>query len=548
MALSIVQAGTGLQLVNDLGEVSPPLTLPSGVTLRSDVPPRFFVFNRYVVLVNTPSQPLTIDATGTVRLLSPRSPRFAPILTAQSGGTLSGIFRARYTFVVLDGHGNIISESDYSPLGGPVTLATQYLRAAGLDTSPDAISGRRLYRTTDNGSVLFQWVDLDGNILTSVQDDLADAGLSLLAAPTLGTPPRLTTIAEFRGRLFGVGDIDVDSVRYTEAGVQYAWPEDNIIPIPSVGTDNFGVVALIPRREALGAGRRNSLTQITGSGTETFDTEGNFISIDFDPVILAKEVGIESQESVKVFRDTAYFLWKDGVYTWNSSGITCVSDGDADGAKSVRSWFTGNSYFNPDMFVHAFAHIVGDTPKYRLFLASAGSQVIDRWVEYNIQDGTWFGPHKTDLFTPSSAFNRQNDADKDTPVIGSSSGSVYSEQETRTDGLTTAITLDAVGKRHDMSDADTDKYWGEITLMGKAQTGGELVVISRAGELNADSPVNTAKTRKVTQRYDMTRNRHRLGRIGKGKHAQIELVNAEVGRDVEVYGYRVDPVNVIGRR
>lgn len=540
MALSVVQAGSGLQLINDLGEVTAPLTLPTGVTLRADVPPRFFVFKRYVVLVNTPSQPLTIDAEGTVRLLSPRAPRFAPVLSAQAGGTLSGAFRAKYTFIVMDGLGNIISESDYSPIGGPVTPAAQALRAASLDLSPDQVSGRRLYRTTDQGAVYFQWVDLDGNILTSVQDDLADAGLSLFSAPILGTPPRLTTIAEFRGRLFGVGDIDLDHLRYTEAGVQYAWPEDNTIEIPAVGSDNFGVVALVPRREALGVGRRNSLIQITGSGVETFDSEGNFVNIDFDVVILSKELGIESQESVKVYRDTAYFLWKDGVYAWNSEGIKCISDGDQEGGKSVRSWFTSGDFFNPDMFVHAFAHIDGQIPKYRLFLAGAGSLVVNRWIEYNIQDGTWFGPHLTTLFTPTSAFNRQNDADKDTPMIGASSGVVYSEQETRTDGLTTAITLDVIGKRHDLSEPDREKYWGEISVIGKAQTAGTLTVQSIAGELNA--------TREVVQQSDLTKPRQRLGRIGRGKHAQIEFVNAEVGVDVEVYGYTIDPVNIIGRR
>lgn len=539
MALSIVQAGTGLQLISDDGTVSAPLTLPTGVTLRADVPPRFFVFKRYVVLVNTPSQPLTIDATGTVRLLSPRAPRFAPTLSAQSTGTLSGVFRSKYTFVVMDGLGNIISESDYSPVGGPTTLATQALRAASLDLSPDQISGRRLYRTTDNGAVYFQWVDLDGNTLTSVQDDLADAGLSLFAAPILGTPPRLTTIAEFRGRLFGVGDIDVDHLRYTEAGIQYAWPEDNIIEIPAVGSDSFGVVALVPRREALGVGRRNSLIQVTGSGVETFDADGNFLTIDFDVVILSKELGIESQESVKVYRDTAYFLWKDGVYSWNSEGIKCISDGDDAGGKSVRSWFTSGDFFNADMFPHAFAHIDGDTPKYRLFLASAGSSVINRWIEYNIQDGTWFGPHLTTLFTPTSAFNRQNDADKDTPVIGATDANLYTEQETRTDGLTTVITLDVVGKRHDLNEPDKDKYWGEISVIGKAQTG-ILTVTSRAGELNA--------TRTISQQSDMAKSRQRLGRLGKGKHVQIEFVNAEVGVDVELYGYTIDPVNIIGRR
>ncbi len=125
------------------------------------------------------------------------------------------------------------------------------------------------------------------------------------------------------------------------------------------------------------------------------------------------------------------------------------------------------------------------------------------------------------------------------PVIGSALD-VYNEQDLRIDGPTTAIEFDAVGKRHDLGDSDQNKYFGEISLFGKEETAGSLSVISRTGELN--------QTRAITQLYDMRKNRQRLGRLGQGKHAQVELVNAEVGIDVELYGYEIDPVNIVGRR
>jgi len=534
MPVTLIQSASSLQLVNEDGTVSAALTLPAGVTLRVDVPPRFIVFNQYAILVNTPSQPLLIDSNGVVRLLSPRAPRLAPILSAVAGGTLSGTYNGvRYTFVTMDAVGNIISESDFSPPSNSVTLTAQFLKAASLDVSPDTITLRRIYRPTSGGAVLFQWVDLDGNILTSVQDDLADAGLSLIASPILGTPPKLTLIAPFRGRLFGVGDLDRDHVRYTEAGIQYAWPEDNIILIPPPGSDEYGIVSLLPRREALGAGRRNTLSQITGSGAETADGD-----IDFDVVVLAKELGVESNESMKVFRDTAYFLWKDGVYSWGSEGITCISDGIA-GKGEVRSWFTTGDYFNQDKFPIAFAHIDYIRAVYRLFLASADSDVVDSWVEYDIDEGTWWGPHSTALFSPTSAFNRVGTANRDFPAIGSID-SLYSDQSTRTDGAATAITFDAVGKRHALGEPDQEKYFGEISLLGKAQAAGYLDVVSRIGHLN--------NTQTLTQYYDMRKNRQRLGRLGHGEHAQIELMNAEIGQDVEIYGFEVKPVNLIGRR
>jgi hypothetical protein len=536
MSFTLIQSGAALQLVSDAGVVSAALTLPTGVTLRTDVPPRFIIYDRYIVLVNTPSQPLTIDGNGVVRLLSPKAPRLAPILSAVAGGTLSGTYAGvRYTFVTLDTQGNIISESDFSPPSNSVTLTSQFLKAASLDVSPDAITERILYRPTNGGAVLFQWVTLDGNILTSVQDDLADAGLSLFAAPVLGTPPRLTHIAEFRGRLWGVGEQEIDNLRYTEAGVKYAWPADNIIPVPSIGMDDFGVVALVPRREALGVGRKNMLVQITGSGVEDTTTG----DVDFDTVILSKELGVESQESVKVFRDIAYFLWKDGVYQWSSEGLKCISDGTPDGLGNVRSWFITDSYFNRDMFSSAFALINPYHPYYRLFLASAGSSTIDTWVDYDIDDNTWWGPHRTDLFSPTSGFARVDAANKFIPVIGSID-SLYNDQNTRTDGSGTAITFDAIGKRHALEAPDIEKYFGQISLLGKAQPTGLLSVISRIGNLN--------ETQTLTQYYDMRKNRERLGRLGHGKHTQLQFTNAEVGVDVELFGYEIPDINILGRR
>ncbi len=534
MSASVMQSGSTLVMVSEAG-VPTTLTLPTGITLRSDVPPRWCLFNNYLVLVNTPSEPLIIDSTGTVRLLSPKAPRLAAVLSGQAGGTLSGAFFNRYTFVTMDANNNIISESDYSAQSNTVTISAQFLRAAGLDISPDQISRRRLYRPTSNGATLFQWVDLDGNVQTSIQDDTADAALSEVGGPILGTPPHLTHIAEFRQRLWGVGDNDVDHVRFTEAGIQYAWPSDNLIAIPQLGSDVVGISALVPRREALGVGRRNILVQITGTGVE--DQDG---IADFDAVILSRQLGIESAETAQIFRDRAFFLWKDGVYSWDSDGITCVSD-----QGGVRSWFVGNSYFNTAKYTSAFALIDPNFPKYRLFLCSAGSTTIDRFVDYDINDRTWWGPHKTDLFTPKSGFVIYDANDRAIPLVGGAAN-VYKEQDTRTDGSSTAISMDVIGKQHYAENPDLDKYFGEISVLQKAYPTGTIQVTSRVGDLQSTNPVRPIRT--ITQNVSQALPRTRVGRVGSGKHAQLEIANSEVGQDVEIFGYEIDPVNVIGKR
>ena len=523
MALTLIQAGTSLQFVNDSGVVSAPLTLPTGVTLRTDLAPRFTVYGRYAILVNTPSQPLIIDATGVVRLLSPKAPRLAATLSAAAGGTLTGVYRVKYTFVTLDANGNLISESDYSPISSQFTVGSQYLVASNLDISPDQITGRRIYRTTSNGATYFQWVDLDGNILTSVQDDLADAGLSIVGSQVLGTPPELTLIAEFRDRLWGVGRIAIDDLRYTEVGRIYAWPQDNVFPIPVVGSDNLGVTALVPRREALGVGRQNQFCQLTGTDDS-----------DFQIVILSKNLGVSSQESVAVYRDTAYFLWEDGVYQWDSTGFECISDG------KVRSWFVTDATFNRSMFGQSFGFVDPIRLKYRLFMYAAGSTTDIRWIEYDLVEKTWWGPHRTNAFNPSCVFTVLDADNVPRPTIGGTDKNLYREQDTCTDGTATPIAFDVITKRYSMEEPDLDKYWGQLSVMGKSQAAGSLNIALDVGELNANSPGDPI--------WDMTQSRQRLQRVGTGKHVEMELTNAQVGQDVQIYGMEINPVNILGRR
>ena len=110
MAFNLIQAGTDLFTVNAKGGISSALTLPTSVTLSATRIPRFARFGRYVIVVNTPSRPLSVDDSGTVRPLTPLPPTSTPVLASETGGGLSGSFLAKQTFVFLDAAGNIIAE------------------------------------------------------------------------------------------------------------------------------------------------------------------------------------------------------------------------------------------------------------------------------------------------------------------------------------------------------------------------------------------------------------------------------------------------------
>lgn len=523
MAFNLIQAGTNLYSLNPSGGVSAALTLPAGITLSGRHRPRFARFRNYAVLVNSPSRPLSIDTAGVVRVLTPAPPANAPVLSGAAGGTLSGTFSSKMTYITLDSQGNLISESDYSPVSNAITIASKYLRAASLPTSGDTINAMRLYRTTSNGVVFFPWIDVDGNTNTAVQDDRSDASLGVIAGGSLGSAPNLTLIAEWAGRLWGVDRVDVDTLRYTEAGTMYAWNALNSIPIPHIGEDRYGITALAPRENVLALGRRNTLQSVTGSTRD-----------DLRPVGLIENCGILSQESVIVYRDAVYFLWLDGVYRWDDTGLVCVSD-----LGQVRSWFTSNSYFNRSMFSQAFAVFDPIAQTYRLFLCAPGSRQTSLWVEFNLRSGKWYGPHKTDAFTPSCALTIRGVNDQPFPVVGSREGYLSQDVPTRSDWRLVPINEDVIMCANVADNPDTEKYFGEVSVFTQPESGGTLQVTATVGELE--------ETRSFTMTHDMRLSRERLDRLGQGKYATLRFQNAELGQNVVLHGYSI-PWHETGRR
>ncbi len=521
---AVTQSGSALQILNTTTGVFTSLTLPTDVTLDATLMPRFAVYNKYVVLVNSPSRPLIIDLDGVVRLLTPQMPSTLPALSGVAGGSLTGTYLVKQSFRVEDADGNVITESDTGSAALSASITANYLKASNLDVSVDSqITSSKLYRTTTGGSTFFPWFTVDGNTQNNAMDDLSDALLDNIAMPILGSAPDLTLIAEWRGRLWGVARSEPENLRFTEAGRMYAWGALNTLPIPRLGEDSRGVIALAARREALVVGRRNSLHQIAGNSLA-----------DFRPIKISENVGIESQETVKVYRDTAYFLWKDGVYELGSDGVKCISDG------KVRSWFTTDSYFNRARFQYAFGMIDPIRNRYILFLANAGDSVENRWVEYDINDKTWWGPHKTDAVTTlTSSFIAPDANDVLFPVIGNSTGFLWKQQATATDDTATGIALDVDTKFFDGLTPDIEKYWGELSIIGKVQSAGTLTITPKAGYLDAVAQTAISHT--------MSTGRQRLRRIGTGKLMQLNFSHSTAGEPVEIYGVEV-PYHELGRR
>lgn len=527
MAFTLVQAGSSLRSVNPTGGFSDALSLPDGVTLATNRVPRFAKFKRYVIVVNTPARPLSVDVNGVVRLLTPAAPTAAVVLTGPNAGTLTGSYKALQTYRLLDTNGNVIAESDYGPAMSAYTAIAAKKLIATFAVSPDTVDVTMLYRTATLGSTYFPWAQVNGNTSTTEENDDADEDLGTVEGLSLGTAPNdLYLIAEWGGRAFGVSRANPDDLRWTEAGTMYAWSALNTLPIQHVGADEAGVTAFIPRRDALGVARRDMFLQVTGS------QRTNFRAV---TVPGGEQTGCVSQESVIVFNDVAYFLWRDGVYKWDSNGITCITDG------AVRSWFTTDDHFNRAMFWRAFAQLEPRTLKYRLFLASAGSPVHDRWIEYDLITKTWWGPHKTDAFTPTSAVMVAGANQQPFMMIGSAEGFLSQDQSAKNDWTATGIAIDLKTQSFDMGEPDKEKYFGELSVNAKVQTAGSVTITPAVG-------AEDQETAGAPFTLDETNGRQRLGRIGIGRSATLEITHDTVNEDVVIYGLEIDPVHRVGRR
>ena len=539
MAFYVAQAGTKLYKVDQSTGVGTELTLPSGVTLSSTRKPRFALLGETLVMVNSPSRNLAIDPDSTVRVLVPRAPMNPPYLSL-SGTGLTGTYTVRCSFYVLGRDGVLLSESPLSPVSNSVSPSNQSIVMNGIPVSTDSITGVRLYRTTTGGSTYYQWIDKDDNQGGGMIDSLADASLTLLPTDpgTLLTPPgtiegtNFRHIVEWQNRLWAVDDYVErrDYVYYTEINSTYKWP--NTLVAQPRGTDKEGVVGFLPRKNELGVVKRDGLWQIVG----TTSTNYRIVQLAGGDKRAPGFGGCVATDSCIVIDNVGYWLGKDGVYQWSDSGVTNISK------DKVNAWFTTDTYFNRSRFPNAFASYNAQQDIVYFHLAAAGSSNEDRWVGWSRREKAWYGPHKTDLFTPQSAMAVEDSNGLPTLLIAGTNGVIYkANRSTRTDGSSTAIDMDVYGKAHDQNTPDIQKFWGEMSMLSKVQGSGSLTITPYFGEDVDTLVAGTALT------HDLTTGRERLARLGIGNVMQLRFQQATNAVDATLLGYEV-PNHELGRR
>jgi hypothetical protein len=372
--------------------------------------------------------------------------------------------------------------------------------------------------------VFYWWLDVEA-VQSTVSDDLSDVLLPNLAAPReLGAGPGqlpssfMTLIVSWKNRLWGVGDRHLDTLRYSGEGLAYGWPATYGLDIRPIGADEFGITALLPRKDLLGVAKRTGFTKIWGG---TADSDG------------IPQWDVQEDKNGKgcfgpsiIVDDTAYYLGPDGVYEWGANGFRCVSDG------RVRKWFATDDYFDRARFVDAFVKYNDRYDTIEWHLAAAGSTSIDRWVSFDRASGAWHGIHRTDKAGPTSGFMLIDAGSNGRPVLGADDGMIYLLNQPSFSDAGVAIPIWLTSKYHDGDAPTILKVFGAPSITSRAlDQVGNCRVQYHAGPLHVD----------VTQivPLDLRLGLETLPRAGTGEFLQLDIIDDTNGAKCEVYGYEV---------
>lgn len=532
MAFYIVKTASKLYLLDTSGTATE-LTLPDAIDIISGRRMRAAVLDRHVVVVNGVTRPLWVDpnnATPVARGMAIPTPAHPPLLSAGAAGALTGSFNAKVAYLVKDVYGDVIAHGPYSALSSDVTVSADKISVTNIPVAPHpSVNCRRLSRSTVGpGSVQFEWIDIDDNTTTGIEDDLPDEALSTLPIESeLGMPPSdLELVIEWKRRLWAKSRNDVDNAYFSGDGAFFAWPASNTVAIPPFGNDTTGISGFIRRRDEMAIGRLDRIWKIIGDDPDNFAR-----------VILVEGTGIRAPDSVVVIRDIGYFLADDGVYAWGPDGVRCVS------SAKVHGWFATDDYFNRANYENAVGWWDPRFGTYNLLLSAAGSTDLDRWVVYQIEKDRWFGPHKTDGFTPVFAALLQDANASAMPVLCGSNGFLYKMNQSTIADDGTAIDLD-IELRHNGKTPDIEKVFGQLSMLTRVEAGGTLSITPSLGGLGAGAQAAIS--------HDLTTGRQRLRHISTiaqavGRILKLRFRNTEVNQAVHIYGYEI-PFHESGRR
>lgn len=144
--------------------------------------------------------PIKYNGT-TCKTLKCAAPVVAPSSATGAAGNLAGAYQYQVTFVTASG-----AETNPSPSSTVVNPSSQQVSLSNIATGTSEVTSRKIYRTTNGGTVFYHLDTINDNTTTTYTDDIADVDLGTDIAPSDhdDPPTGLKFLTVYKEFLFGV--------------------------------------------------------------------------------------------------------------------------------------------------------------------------------------------------------------------------------------------------------------------------------------------------------------------------------------------------------
>ena len=241
-----------------------------------------------------------------------------PVVTGMAAtktgtGTFGGNYKYKVTFYVdayEEGEASAAVSVDYT------TADAASIELSGIPTGEADTTARKIYRTTDGGSVYYLLATISDNTTTTYSDTTADADLDITESPPsdAGLPVSdASFVLEHKEHLFINSNANPNRIYMSYLDEPDIWPSTYWIDFaPGDGDTIVGAAKYI---ENLYIFKHHSIYSLIGRDIDTWETSRSPVS----------NYGTESAKSLQVTDRGILYLNRDGVFLFNGTTTTRVS-------------------------------------------------------------------------------------------------------------------------------------------------------------------------------------------------------------------------------